>query len=194
MVANPQTAKTGITYAEWLKMPRTTQPHEVIDGDLIMSPAPTFRHQWILGNIYFMLRQWTNKSGLGVVVMSPVDVVVSREPVRTRQPDIAYLAAESSGVTSLADAEQMPAIEVAPDLVVELLSPDERRQSLRGKLADYAVLGVLEVWLVSPEAETIEVLALNGAVYTRSEIFGRGDVVTSEVLPGLDLAVDSIFE
>lgn len=175
-------------------MPRTTQPHEVIDGELIMSPAPTFGHQWILGNVYFLLRKWTTVNRLGAAVMSPIDVVVRREPLRTRQPDIAFLNSSKTGIRTRRDAQKMPAIEVAPDLVVELLSPDERRQSLRGKLADYAFLGVPQVWVVSPEAETIEVLNLSGAVYTRSEIFGRGDVLTSDVLPGLDLAVDSIFE
>ncbi|HEY3415056.1 MAG TPA: hypothetical protein VGM51_18635 [Armatimonadota bacterium] len=56
MIATRRSDKTGITYAEWLKMPRTTQPHEVIDGELIMSPAPSFDHQWLLGELYSSLK------------------------------------------------------------------------------------------------------------------------------------------
>lgn len=176
-------------------MPRTTQPHEVINGEVIMSPAPSFDHQWLLGELYSALKDHVRLNRLGVVIAAPLDIIVRRGPkLQTRQPDITYLNSEKTGIHTRRDAQKMPAIEVAPDLVVELLSPDERRHSLAGKLDDYASLGVLEAWLVSPEAEAIEVLVLQGGSYVRSGIFGRGDTVASRVLPGLDLAVDSIFE
>jgi Uma2 family endonuclease len=129
------------------------------------------------------------------VIAAPIDIIIRKAPqLRTRQPDMCYLNSDKTGIRTRRDAQRMPAIEVAPDLVVELLSSDERRQSLAGKLADYAVLGVLEAWLVSPEAETIEVLSLEGESHARCGLFGRGDFVKSAALPGLNLAVDSIVE
>jgi Uma2 family endonuclease len=61
------------------------------------------------------------------------------------------------------------------------------------KLADYQKIGVLECWLVSPEAETVEVLKLESDDVERLGIFGIGDEIRSEVLPDLTLQVNEIF-
>lgn len=182
-----------ITYQEYLALPETNQPCEVIDGVLIMSPAPTSDHQWISDNILEALRPFVRKRKLGVVVSAPIDVIIRRAPLRTRQPDILYLSAERSGIKGRAELREMPLIEIAPDLVIEVLSSSDTRRALAGKLRDYQTIGVREGWLVSPEAETVEVLRLSTASTTTVKIFGLGDTLRSEVLPAFKLKLKDIF-
>jgi len=182
-----------ITYEEYLALPETNRPCEVIDGELIMSPAPSSEHQWIVNNILDVLRPFVKKRKLGVVLDSPIDVLVRRAPLRTRQPDILYLSAERSGVKGRAELRAMPVIEVAPDLAVEVLSSSDTRRALAGKLRDYQTIGVRECWLVSPEAETVEVLRLSTAAATTVNLFGIGDTLRSEVLPTFKLKLKDIF-
>ena len=194
MIATKQPAGTRVTYEQWLTMPRTTQPHEVIAGEVTMSPAPSSIHQWMLSELLHALRSHVRGAALGIVLPAPIDLIISKSSVlRTRQPDILFLNAEKTGVRGPKDLEAMPSIEVVPDLVVELLSPDEHRRTLTGKLEDYATLGILEVWLVSRESETVEVLSFENGEYRRTALFGHGDTLTSAVLPGFTLNVQTIF-
>ena len=84
-------------------------------------------------------------------------------------------------------------VDGAPDLVVEILSPSNTRANIENKLADYSRIGVLECWLVSSEARTIEVLELTGGNWTRVGLFGLGDQVESNILVGLAFAVEELF-
>lgn len=187
--------KTGITYADFLAMPRTTQPHEILDGVLCVYKTPSVEQQWLVMNLLRGLHAPTRPGRRGVVLPGPLDVFIRKEPrLRTRQPDILYYSAERTGIRGRKELQEHPVMDAAPDLVVEFLSPNERRRTLAGKLADYAEIGVREVWLVSPEAETVEALALSEGGYKRSGLFGIGDTIDSPVLPDLDLTVDAIFE
>ncbi|MGQ9736805.1 MAG: Uma2 family endonuclease [Armatimonadota bacterium] len=67
--------------------------------------------------------------------------------------------------------------DVVPDLVVEVLSPSETQSAVDAKIEDYRQVGVRELWLVSPEAETGEVLKLSSEGAERVGLYGRGDVV-----------------
>jgi Uma2 family endonuclease len=69
----------------------------------------------------------------------------------------------------------------------------DTRAGVESKLTDYSRLGVLECWLVSPEAHSVEGLALSEGDWRRLGIFGLGDQVQSQVLASLALAVSEIF-
>ena len=122
-----------------------------------MAAAPNADHQWLSGEVYWKLRDFIEPRGLGVVLFAPLDLLIQREPLRTRQPDVLYLSAERTGVKGRRELRGMQVLEVAPDIVVEVLSPSNSRRDTQEKLEDYRRLGVLECWLVSPEAETMEV-------------------------------------
>jgi Uma2 family endonuclease len=191
MLSQPITER--LTYDDWRKLPETTQPHEVIDGVIRMPPAPSSDHQWTVAGLFRPLDRHVEERALGVVLMAPVDVVIQKEPLRTRQPDLLFLSGERTGVRGRKELRQMPQIEVAPDLLVEVLSPSDTRSSLDDKIEDHRRLGVRECWLVSSEAETIEVLHLTVERVERLGLFGRGDTVRSEALPELALSVDELF-
>ena len=100
------------------------------------------------------------------------------------------------GVSSRREARRSTTrpLKVAPELVVEVLSPNEDRAAVTEKLTDYATIGIDEVWLVSPQGETIEVLRLANDRYVRVRICGVGENVVSTVFPELAIAVSAVFE
>lgn len=80
-----------------------------------------------------------------------------------------------------------------PDLVVEILSPGTAGRDLGAKRALYEQSGVPEYWIGDPVAETIEVLSLVSGRYVRFGLFGRGDILRSPLLEGLEIPVSEVF-
>ena len=183
-----------LTFEAWLALPETRQRYEIVDGVMLMAPAPTPTHQWIMQRIFLRLTSFVEDRALGVVLVAPVDLVIQRAPLRTRQPDILYLSAERSGVKGPAELRGLQFLETPPDLVVEVLSASNSRGDIEERLADYKRIGVLERWLVSPEAETIEVLRLSAAEAATEAIFGFNDTLSSEVMGDFTMNVRHIFK
>ena len=182
-----------LTYDAYLALPEIKQRYEIVDGVLIMPPAPTPDHQWIMMEIAVRLRSFVSERAVGVVLAAPVDLLIQREPLRTRQPDIMYLSAERTGIKGRDELRGLQFLEIPPDLVVEVLSPSNTRRDIEDTLADYRMIGVRECWLVSPEAETIEVLSLSAEDAATEAIFGVDSSLSSEVLSGFSLDVGEIF-
>jgi Uma2 family endonuclease len=182
-----------LTFEAWLALPETKQRYEIVDGVMLMPPAPTVGHQWIMQRIFLRLTSFVEDRGLGVVLVAPVDLMIQRAPLRTRQPDVLYLSAERSGIKGRADLHGLQYLEMAPDLVVEVLSPSNNRRDIEDKLADYRRIGVRECWLVSPEAETFEVLSLSAEEASTSAIFGVDGTLRSEILDDFTLQIGDVF-
>jgi Uma2 family endonuclease len=176
-----------LTYEEYLKTPEIKARFDIVDGVMTIAPTPTVAHQRILGNLFWKLDQFVSEQQVGEVLFAPVDVIVQRDPLRTRQPDLLFVSNERAGI--LGDQ-----VDGGLDLVVEILSPSNSRSDLEAKLSDYATLGVSECWLVSPEARSVEILGLTEGSWVRLGISGLGELVRSRVLPELDLAVVQLFE
>ena len=197
MRATPTTGdelkKKKITLADYLLMPQLNQPYEIIDGEMMPSPAPTLAHQIIGANVFSPLSQYVKTKGLGVVLFAPVDIILQRDPLRTRQPDVLFIHRDNLPGISLDDLEELQLLEITPDLVVEVLSPSDTKKVLVGKLADYQRIGVKECWLVSREAHSVEVLRLSVEKSERAGLYGLGETVCSEALIDFRLTVDAIF-
>ena len=181
-----------ITYEEWLRMPETNQRYEIVDGVLQMSPAPNMLHQLLVGELAGILRELVPKS-TGIVITSPIDVTVSRSPLKVRQPDVMVVLFREDGWRDVQALLEAPLGEVIPDLVVEVLSPSESRVAVQEKIEDYRRAGVREAWIVSPEAQTVEVLRLSAQNTERIGLYGRGDTVRSELLPELQVDTERLF-
>ncbi len=176
-----------LTFDAYLALPEIKQRYEVIDGELIyMSPAPTPDHQILLRNLFRRLDRFVSEHNLGEVLFTPLDVLIRRAPLKTRQPDILFVSQARTGIIG----RQL--IEEGPDVVVEILSPANTRSELEEKLGDYWRIQVKECWLVSPEGMTIEVLRHGDRGYERTGLFGVGDEIRSEALPTFRLRVEDI--
>lgn len=182
-----------LTFETWRALPETKQRYEIVDGVMLMPPGPTADHQWVLSEIFLRLRSFVDDKGLGVVLPAPLDLLIQRDPLRTRQPDILYLSAERTGIKGRAELRGLQFLEVAPDLVLEVLSPSNSRRDIENKLEDYSQIGARECWLVSPEAETVEVLRLSADEAASTAIFGVDGSLSSEILLDFVLPIREIF-
>lgn len=172
------------TYEDYVNTPEDKR-YELLDGELIMTPAPAEIHQRISILLGWRLIQFVTENGLGRVYQAPFDVVLSNMDVV--QPDLLFVSNARAHVVTAAN------VQGAPDLVVEILSPStaERDRTLKRRL--YARHGVREYWIVDTEARSVAVLLLRGGGFEVAGTYGEGDTLTSPTLPGFELRVDDIF-
>ena len=182
--AVPQTRRL-YTYAELVaEMPETTQPHELWDGELIMAPAPFFEHQKTVLRFYRRLDDWVSARDLGEVVTAPIDMVLS--PHRAVQPDVAFIAKDRLAI--------IQRVIMGPaDLVAEVVSLGGRSRDRIEKRDLYEQHGVKEYWIIDPEPETVEVLALVNGRYELIKRSLPGETAASRLLPGFEVVVTYLF-
>ena len=177
-----------LTYEEYLDTPEIKGRFDIVDGEMIMAPSPIPDHQITTKRVLFTLDPFIVERKLGELLFAPLDVVIRRNPLRTRQPDLLLLSNESFARIYL----DRP-IEETPKLAIEILSPSNTRRRVQDAQADYAAIGVKECWLVSLASRTIEVLTLVNGEWRRLALLGAGDRMHSDVLAGLDVEVDRFF-
>jgi Uma2 family endonuclease len=182
-----------LTFDEWQALPETKQRCEVVDGVLTMPPSPLGEHQWLDFEIAVRLRNFVEERGLGLAITAPYDILIQREPLRTRQPDILVVNAELTGIARPSDLVGRRFLESPPLLVVEVISPGNTRREIEEKLVDYRSIGVPECWLVNFPSRSVEVLRLTAEAATIIATFGMGDTLRSDVLPGFTLPIADIF-
>jgi Uma2 family endonuclease len=176
-----------LTYQEYLDLPEMKARYSIVDGELVMAAAPTPNHQRVVQGTFVRLDSFVQERRLGTVFLAPLDVVIRRDPLRTRQPDVMFI----SNARRYIIGRQV--IEGGPDLVIEILSPTNTRRELEEKLRDYQAINVREAWIVATQGQTVEVLELSPECIDRSGLYGLGDLIVSQVLPELRLMVDEIF-
>jgi Uma2 family endonuclease len=178
------------SWEEYLRLPLTR--YEIIDGEVFELPTPSLKHQDIVSKLLAILNQHARMNALGKAFPAPFDFLIRRQPLRTRQPDLFYLSRESVG--NLDALMEQPRLEIAPDLVIEVLSPSDTYTAWRDKLRDDHTLGVLEVWAVDIERQEIEVLVREPRGYSSLGWFTGDEPIVSKVLPELHLTPKSLFE
>jgi Uma2 family endonuclease len=187
MEASVRTLK--LTYEDYLYFPEDGRRHELIDGEHYVTAAPNLKHQTSALNLAGDLRNFVRPRDLGRVWMAPIDVVLSKFDVV--QPDLLFVSK-----ARLHLAAGGANLQGAPDLVVEVLSPTTRRTDAITKRHLYEKFGVLEYWMVDPELETIEIYRLVEGTFRREAELSteREDVLTTPLLPGLEIALNEVFE
>jgi Uma2 family endonuclease len=176
-----------LTYQQYLDLPEMKTRYSIVDGELVMAAAPTTEHQRCILELALKLTPVVREHHLGEVFIAPIDVVIRRDPLRTRQPDLLFI----SNARRYIIGQQV--IEGGPDLVIEILSPSNTRRELDGKLQDYQSISVREAWIIAPQGRTVEVLQLSQEHIERLGLYGLGDAIVSQVLPDLRLTVVEIF-
>jgi Uma2 family endonuclease len=183
--------KLALTYEDYALLPDDGKRYEILDGELFVTPAPSTKHQRVLGNLHLLLGVFVRQSGVGDVLLAPCDVLLATHDIV--QPDLLFVAREHAGRIETAN------VKGAPDLLVEVLSPTTRRVDERTKRDRYRATGVAEYWLVDPELETIKVYRWTaapaaGPVEPKLYELERGDVLATPLLPGLELSLSAVFE
>jgi Uma2 family endonuclease len=175
-----------MTYELYKLLPDDGKRYEVIDGELLpMTPALTPKHQRIVKAILTALDNYAREHQLGEVYVSPIDVVLDEDVVV--QPDVLFIMSEHRNIVG------EEAIQGAPDLVVEVLSPSSFYHDLRRKMAVYSRFGVQEYWIVDPEKHTVEIHTPSDGQLQLHRSFSADTTLESPLLPALRLPVSSIF-
>jgi Uma2 family endonuclease len=183
-----------VTYEDYMAMPVSKQKTEVVDGVIYVMPGPAFSNQIVEGNVYRPLHDFVRKHDLGLVISAPADVFIRKKPkLRIRQPDIMYFSNERAGFRVLDEVGRLQDENIPPTLVVEVLSAGQWIGTLMERLSDYVLIGIDEVWIVEPEARTIQVLKRQASSYARARPAGPGKKVKSAVLPGFEIKLDDVF-
>ncbi len=159
--------------------------YELLNGDLMMVPAPNRKHQGVLGRLHIELGRFTQEHGLGEVYVAPFDVVLSDTDVV--QPDLLFISrAREHTITD-------ENVRGAPDLVIEILSPSTADRDVGYKHDLYSRHGVLEYWIVDPMAETVAVHRQRDGRLELADTCGRRDSLGTALLEGLQIELDDIF-
>lgn len=174
-----------LTYKDYEALPADGRRYELHDGELSVTPAPSPRHQRIVGALHLMLAQHVNSRRLGEVFLSPIDCILSETTVV--QPDLVYL---DTGRGSLVSNR---GIEGPPTLVVELLSPSTTEIDRGTKRQLYARHGVPYYWIVDPEARAIEACILSEGGYQLAARAAGLEAVSLPPFPALAFVPASLW-
>jgi Uma2 family endonuclease len=177
-----------LTYEDYVLLPEDGQRHEIIDGEHYVSPAPFVPHQELLVELTMRLGSFVKAHHLGRFLIAPTDVLLSVHDIV--QPDLLFVSTERAGIVELEN------IKGAPDLVIEILSKGTRRLDERIKLEAYARCGVREYWLFDGFRKGVQVWKREDRGFQQQPSLSAaaGDVLTSPLLPGLELPLAEIFE
>jgi Uma2 family endonuclease len=174
-----------LTYDDLQGMPDDGNRREVLEGELIVNPAPRRDHQEIVANLDWILQRFLRTSGSGRVYTHLVDLYLGRHDIV--QPDLVVISNARLGIY-----RPEGIIDEPPDIVVEILSPSSRGIDLVRKMALYARSGVSEYWIADPERRMLVINRLQGEDYVAVEPDTDGRIA-SLTLPGLRVDPSEVF-
>ena len=184
--SSAQESTGRVTGERLLRMP-WLNPCELVGGRIVRMTPTNPTHGRIEVNVAAALRAFVRTQNLGVVMAGEVGVFTTRDPDTVRAPDVLFLSHERDALRTRREGF----LEVAPDLVVEILSPTDRPDAVRRKLDEYFTAGVRMAWVVDPPTRTVRVHRSGG----KFRSVAAGEVISGEdVLPGFVLPVDEVFE
>ena len=179
--------KPKLTYDDYANFPGDER-YQLIDGELILLPTPNLIHQHILKKL-ILLSTPADRPDSGRIYIAPFDVVLSDNDVV--QPDMIFISKERMHILTHAN------VQGAPDLVIEILLPSTADLDRTQKRDLYERHGVKEMWLIDPAECKVTVLRLNDntpAVFETAGEYTAGQSFTCNILDGLTIAVDNVFD
>lgn len=180
-----QSPARPFTIEDYDAFPNDGNRYEILEGQLIVSPSPTYRHQRVSMKLGTALDRYLTKSNVGESLAAPMDVYLSLHDVV--QPDLLVVLNEHTEII------QNHGIMGAPDLVIEILSPSSIETDFLRKSRLYERFGVQEYWIVNPEGETVSVQTRDEDRFVLTGEYGRDDTLRSRLLDDFALDLASIF-
>jgi Uma2 family endonuclease len=158
---------------------------ELVRGRLIVHEPPGGRHGYVAANLAFRLKQHGDLTDAGAVFVGDVGFTLRRNPDTVRGPDVAFVRKDR-----LPQPIPNSYLEFGPDLVVEILSPNDRPGELLAKIGDWLDAGARLVWVIDPERRIARVYRADGTEHILEE---NDQLIGEDVLPGLSCALASIL-
>lgn len=175
---------TKLTLAEFLALPDSDVYYEFVDGQAVPKVSAKFFHSTLQFALCRLIREWCK--GRGRVLPEWAILLKCQGKDWAPVPDLTYISYERLPKNWRRN-EACPAI---PELVIEIISPDQTMQEFEEKAKDYLAAGVTRVWVIDPEAILIRSFFPDGS----SQIYTDNMRIVDELLPGLELTTRQIFE
>jgi len=179
------TTRAELTVEDYMALPDDGKRYELIDGELILFPAPIPDHQPVITALMRLIENFVYEFDLGRVFAAATDVVFPGNIVL--QPDILFISNARLGIIGTKN------IQGAPDLAVEVLSPSTESRDRNIKAEPYWKHGVREYWLVDISRRRIEVLGAGRTGFELLGVYGADDALESPTLSGLSMNVGEAF-
>ena len=175
-----------MTADELLVMPHNGYCYELVQGELRqMSPAGR-RHGRIAANVIGSLIAFVKKYNLGEVLSSETGFLLGTAPDTVRAPDVSFVSRERAEAT----AEERGFFPGAPDLAVEVISPNDRYNEVAEKVSDWLRAGTAMVVVIDPHQRTATVYRASDDVCVLTE----GDMLDGDdVVPGWEVPLADVF-
>ena len=161
------------------------QKAEFINGAVIVHSPAKKRHADAIALLLRLLHPYVQINRLGFVGQEKILVTLTRNDY---EPDVCFFSAEKAA-SFTPDQMKFP----VPDLAVEVLSPSTAERDRGVKFEDYAAHGVMEYWILDPEAETVEQYVLDGERYALRMKSGSGELA-SVAVEGFAVPVRALFD
>lgn len=155
---------------------------QLIEGTLVMSPAPAIIHQQVLREVFLQLNGILSS---GQLVFAPTDLYI--DEINVLQPDLMFISEAKQHIIT------KRGVEGAPNLVVEVLSPSNSFIDRNTKKKMYMEIGVQEYWLIDPVNQTLELYTSSDLNTPRLYLVETGEV-TSSIFPNKSFEFAEIFK
>jgi len=188
MIATPEIAKKVWTEAALQALPEDGYIHEVVDGELTMSPKNNFQHGDISARLFLAMGNFARKQRLGLVVDSSTGFWMKNR--NCRAPDISFLTKARLLKSGFKPSSQefFPG---APDLAVEVFSPNNTRAEVNERLRDFFASGTQIAWIIHPDKQYVEICHSP----VDRKILGSGASFDGEhLLPGFQYPIADLFK
>jgi Uma2 family endonuclease len=187
MVGMTAATETRPITGEQLALLPDAGPCELVEGRIVPMSPTGGEHGRIELNFGAAIKAFVSSRGLGRVLVGEVGIVTRRNPDTVRGADVVFLSGERYERL----ASRLGFLDVAPDLIVEVLSPHDSAAGLTQKLREYFAIGVRLVWVADPEARVV--FAYRSLTDVR-EIQETDRLTGDGVLPGFEIEVAALFE
>ena len=171
---------------EYFRTPESVAPTELAFGNLRVADAPTPNHQSVVAQLFLALRAHVVERRLGRVWLSPLDVVLDEDAALIVQPDLTFISNARQWIVQ-------DRVRGAPDLVVEVLSPNPRIGRSDEHLRWFAEYGVRECWLVYQDQRRIGLVSFDEGQIKERYLIGAREPVASSVLPDFSMSLQEIL-
>jgi Uma2 family endonuclease len=178
----------GLLSAEqFAALPPSRRPQELIAGKVVDMPSPGTPHGQVIFNIAFLLKTYLKKNDIGRAWGAESGLVTIRQPDSVRGMDAAFCSYQRWPKNE----SKKGLMEVAPELVIEVISPEDRWPRVLKKITEYFDSGVLVVCTIDPEVRMVQIHmdASSSTVLRSDDVFE-----VPMVLPEFSCQVSEFFE
>jgi len=184
-MADQASPAAEITAEELLHLHLPDKQVELVRGRLVVREPPGFRHGVVALTIANRIAEFVRVNKLGVVVAAETGFKLFSDPDTVRAADAAFIRRER-----IPDPQPLGYADLAPDLVVEVLSPSDRAGEILNKTGDWLSAGSRLVWVIDPSRRNARVNRADGS----ESLLAEHDVLTGEdVLPGFSCSLAEVW-